>query len=118
MRYKGFEDLDVWQRSKKLTISIFKALKDCREYGMKDQIIRSSLSIASNIAEGYERKSDKEFIRFLHYSKGSAAELKTQLLIAGQSNIIDPETAKQLVNEATQIASMLEGLVKSIKLVL
>jgi four helix bundle protein len=115
MTYKGFENLEVWQRSKTLTIMIFTAFKGCKEYGLKDQIIRSSLSIASNIAEGYERKSEKEFLQFLHYSKGSTAELKTQLIIAGQSGIIDPTKAKNLVNETTQIASMLEGLVKSIK---
>jgi four helix bundle protein len=115
MTYRGFENLEVWRRSKELTVALFKALKETREFALKDQMLRSSISIASNIAEGYERRSDKDFSRFLRYSKGSAAELKTQILIAGQTGTINPDTASQLEKETTEIAAMLEGLVKSLK---
>ncbi|MCD6345799.1 MAG: four helix bundle protein [Bacteroidales bacterium] len=115
MSYRGFEDLEVWRRSKDLTIRLYKELKATHDFAMKDQMIRASISIASNIAEGYERRSDKEFIRFLQYSKGSAAELKTQLLIAAQSQTITKKSATHLAQETTEIASMLEGLVKAIR---
>jgi four helix bundle protein len=63
-----FEDLIVWQKSFGLSINIYKSFKDCRDFGFKDQITRSSLSIPSNISEGYERGTNKEFIHFLKIS--------------------------------------------------
>ncbi len=75
----GFEDLEVWKRSARLSADIYKTLANLKDYGFKDQITRSGLSIPSNIAEGAERESIKEFINFLSYAKGSAGELKTQI---------------------------------------
>lgn len=76
-----FEDLDVWKRSARLSADIYKELAILKDYGFKDQITRSGLSIPSNIAEGMERASDKEKIRFLDIAQGSAAELRTQIYI-------------------------------------
>jgi len=90
-------------------------LKDCREFSLKDQMIRAALSIPSNIAEGAERDSAKEFIRFLHIAKGSAAELRTQLYIAEKATLLPPETTKPLILETKEISSMLQGLITSIK---
>ena len=75
----GFEDLEVWKRSARLSADIYKTLANLKDYGFKDQITRSGLSIPSNIAEGAERESIKEFINFLSYAKGSAGELRTQI---------------------------------------
>ncbi len=72
-----FEDLDVWKRSARLLAEIYKHFASCKDVGSKDQITRSSFSVPSNIAEGYERYSNKDTIRFLYYSKGSSAELRT-----------------------------------------
>lgn len=76
-----FEDLEVWKRSVRLSSELYKSFTDCKDFGFKDQITRSGLSIPSNIAEGSERSSQKDFIRFLHYAKGSCAELRTQIYI-------------------------------------
>ena len=114
MTYKGFEDLEGWRRSKELTIQMFKHLKGSKEYALKDQMIRASISIASNIAEGFERNSTKDFLRFLHISKGSAGELKTQLLIASKSGVINEAAAHKLYAETKQISSMLQGLINSL----
>ncbi len=81
MPYQSFEDLDVWKRSRKIAVGIYELLKDSRDYGLKDQMTRAVVSIASNISEGAERDSKAEFIRFLHIAKGSAAELRTQICI-------------------------------------
>jgi len=76
-----FEDLDVWKMSARLSADIYKKLANIKDYGFKDQITRSGLSIPSNIAEGLERDSQKETIRFRSYAKGSCGELRTQIYI-------------------------------------
>lgn len=76
------EDIEVWKEGVKLAIDVVRfANQEGLTFGLKDQIIRSSISIASNVAEGFEYQSKKDFIRFLRYARGSAAELKTQLII-------------------------------------
>ncbi|MEA5112577.1 MAG: four helix bundle protein [Geobacteraceae bacterium] len=115
MTYHSFENLDVWQRACKLATRIYGILKDCRDYGLKDQMTRSAVSIASNIAEGAERDTKAEFIRFLHISKGSAAELRTQLYIAQQISLIDKMVHDELAKELVSISSMLHSLIKAIK---
>ncbi len=67
-----FEDLEVWKRACRLCVDIYKALKACRNPGFKDQITRSALSIASNIAEGFERNSDKDSVKFFFMQKARA----------------------------------------------
>ena len=79
MGHKSFEDLEVWKRSSRLAVEIYSALRDCRDFSLKDQMTRAAVSIPSNIAEGAERYSDKEFARFLYIARGSSAELRTQL---------------------------------------
>ena len=85
------------------------------DYGMKDQMTRSAVSISSNIAEGAKRDSKQEFIRFLHIAKGSAAELRTQTYIAYKIGIINNVIQKELTEELKKISSMLHNLIKSIK---
>ena len=75
----GFEDLEVWKRSARVSADIYKTLANLKDFGFKDQITRSGLSIPSNIAEGSERETDKERANFLNYAKGSAGELRTQI---------------------------------------
>lgn len=115
MAYQSFEELEVWKASCRLTVRVYELMKDCKDYGLKDQMTRSAVSIASNIAEGSERDSKQDFIRFLRISKGSAAELRTQLYIADQIGIVKSETRKALVEELKKIASMLQSLIRSIE---
>jgi four helix bundle protein len=116
MACSSFEDLDVWQRACRLGVRIHEVLKNCKDYGLKDQMTRSAVSIASNIAEGAERDSSLEFIRFLHIAKGSAAELRTQVYIACKIEVIKEPIQKELTNELKNISSMIHGLIKSLKL--
>ena len=76
-----FEELDVWKRSARLSAEIYKTLAELKDYGFRDQITRAGLSIPSNVAEGYERNSNKELALFINYAKGSAGELRTQIYI-------------------------------------
>lgn len=111
MAYQSFEDLEVWKRACQLAVTVYEVLVKCRDFGMKDQMQRSAVSIASNIAEGYER-SDKEFARYLTIARGSASELRTQASIADRVGLIDSESRTLIVDETKQINRMLYALAK------
>ena len=113
MAYHSYEDLEVWQRAVDLSVCVYKTMCDCRDYGLKDQICRAAVSIASNVAEGMERESKKETIHFLHIAKGSCAEVRTQLLIALKIGYIKETEFEALKRGAESISRMLHGLIKS-----
>jgi four helix bundle protein len=92
----SFEDLEVWKKTCRLSVRIYKLLRDSRDYGMKDQMLRSSVSIPSNIAEGSERKSIPDFKRFITIAQGSAAELRTQIYISREVDIFSDVDARAL----------------------
>ena len=109
MAFQSFEDLDVWKRACGLAVFVYEALSQVRDYGLRDQMQRSAVSVPSNIAEGYER-SAKDFVRFLSIAKGSLAELRTQAYIARKVNLITAEQTSHIVDETKQIARMLQSL--------
>ncbi|PYJ89299.1 MAG: four helix bundle protein [Verrucomicrobia bacterium] len=114
MAYQSFEDLEVWQRGCRLCVNIFKSFRPCKEFTLKDQIQRATLSIPSNVAEGAERGSNKDFAHFLNIAKGSCGELRTQLYIARKLEFIMKSDFDQLVAESKQLSAMLEGLRRSV----
>ena len=109
------ETLDVWKKSARLSSNVYQAFKECKDYGFKDQITRSGLSIPSNIAEGMEKESSKEQVRFLEIAKGSTAEFATQTYIGMDIGYIDKKEGKSWVEESNHILSMLTNLQKMIK---
>ncbi|MGF1726752.1 four helix bundle protein [Photobacterium nomapromontoriensis] len=108
MRYK---ELDIWKRSYQVANQVYSAMKTCRDFGFKDQICRSAVSVPSNIAEGSERGSSKDNIRFLYYAKGSCAELSTQLLLAGDFGYLPQQYAFTLEQEVADISRMIAGYI-------
>lgn len=115
MGYRSFEDLDVWKKSCRLAVEIYEGLRDCRDFGLKDQITRAAVSIASNIAEGSERDSKQEYIRFIHIAKGSAAELRTQLYIAGEIGLLKKPIVTELTSELKHISATLQSIANTLK---
>ena len=111
----SFEDLEVWKKSCKLVVKLYNLLRDCRDYGLKNQMLRASISIPSNIAEGSERNSIPDFQRFLNIAKGSAAELRTQVYISQEVNVFSKSDAKELIQELKSISKMLQALHNSLK---
>lgn len=109
-----FENLEVWKRSVTLCTEVYKVMAQQRDFGFKDQITRSSLSVASNIAEGYERDFDKDRVKFLSYAKASCAELRTQIHIGININYIDKNQGKQWLEESRQLSKMIYALMKKI----
>ncbi len=110
----SFKNLEVWKRSARLSAQLYRALSDLRDYGFRDQITRSGLSIASNIAEGYGRGGRKEVAQFLRYAKGSAAELETQVYVGMEAGYIQREQGKLWAAEVIEIQAMLAGLLKTL----
>lgn len=110
-----FEDMDVWKRSSRLSVSIYRELSELKDFSFKDQITRSSLSIPSNIAEGFGRESNKDKNNFLNYAKGSCAELRTQIYIGIEIGYIRKDPGKSWLQETKEISSMLSGLMNYLK---
>jgi four helix bundle protein len=110
----GFEDLNVWQISLELSVNIYKDMKDSKDWSIKDQVLRSALSISSNIAEGHDRKSAKEFKRFLNIALASCAELRSQLLFVKEVKILEATKAEEYIQITKKISAMIVKLSNSI----
>jgi four helix bundle protein len=115
MAYNSFEDLEVWKMASQTAVWIYELIRDSRDFGLRDQMIRAAVSIPSHIAEGAERDSKIEFARFLHIAKGSAAELRTQVYIARQVHLIPEAAALKLIDDLKMISAMLHNLIKSLQ---
>jgi four helix bundle protein len=114
MAFQSFEDLEVWQRGCRLAVDIFKTFATCRNRTMQDQVQRAALSVPSNVAEGYERNSNKEFVRFLNIAKGSSGELRTQLYISRKLEFLKKSDFDHLIGESKEISAMLHGLSRAV----
>ena len=108
------ENLDVWKRTAALSAEIYIELRDLKDFGFKDQLTRSCLSVPSNIAEGLERSSEQEKIRFLDISRASTAEARTQIYIGMKIGYISMKTGKKWIVELEEAARMLSSLINSI----
>jgi four helix bundle protein len=118
MTYQDFEDLPVWKNAVELAkeINVLTGMGSfARDFGLKDQIRRAAVSIASNIAEGFERSNNKEFIRFLYYAKGSSSEVRTQLLIARDLNHLNDEQYANLRSQSRVLAVSIGKLIAYLK---
>lgn len=114
MKIERFEDIVTWQKAKELTILVYKLFKETKDYGFKDQIYRASVSIMNNIAEGYERKGNKEFRMFLFISKGSCGEVRSMLHLGFELGYIKKEDFDKTFNLSVEISRMLSGFIKTL----
>jgi len=113
---RGFKELLVWQKSRDLAVLIYKITNDDdfkKDFSLRVQIRRSAVSVPSNIAEGDERDTDKDSIRFFFIAKGSLAELRTQIEIAYRIGYIEENVFKGIEDKAIEIGKMLGALIKS-----
>jgi four helix bundle protein len=114
-KIEKFEDLEVWQNAISLSVDIYNKFQVCKEFSLKDQICRASVSVPSNIAEGFERQYNKEFIQFLFIAKGSAGEVRTQLLIAFRLGLLGEPDYLALLENTKKISAQLYNLIKTRK---
>jgi len=113
---KGFKDLAVWQKAKDLAVLIYKVSKDEMkgvDFGLRDQIRRSAVSVASNLAEGDERDTDKESVRYFFIAKGSVAELRTQLQIAHESGHLNGTMYETFEKEYATLGKRIGKLIQA-----
>jgi len=118
MEVKTFKDLIVWQKSYTLVIEVYKATKlfpSEEKYGLVSQIRRASVSITSNIAEGYARRYLKQYIQFLYVAYGSGAELETQLMLAKDLGYLKEDKFRNLIERFYEVERMLMALIKSLE---
>jgi four helix bundle protein len=111
----GFKDLIVWQKAKDLAVFVYRESGRgtlSRDFGLRDQIQRSVVSIASNLAEGDERDTDKESIRFFYIAKGSLAELRTQIQIAHEIGYLEKEIYEGIEADCEKLGKMIGKLIK------
>ena len=114
MAYQSFEQLEVWKRSCRLAVQLCQTVADSKLYALRDQMQRAAISMPSNIAEGSERDSRQDFVRFLRIAKGSAAELRTQCYIASKLDLLSKADAENFTQETKEISAMLQGLIRSL----
>lgn len=115
MGVKRFEDLKVWQTATEIGIKIYSLSLSIKEFGLKDQVLRSSISISSNIAEGFESGSNKNFIRYLSYSKASCGELRSQIYILHKIGLLNEERYNSFYNDLLRLSKQLNSFIKYLK---
>ena len=113
-----FEQIEAWQEARKLTNALYELTSEgkfARDFGLRDQIRRAAVSTMSNIAEGFERGGDKEFIQFLSLAKGSAGEIRSQLYVAFDQHYLSQTQFDDLANQALHIGRLLAGFMNYLK---
>ena len=118
MKGQGFEELNVYQRARELTNRVYELTRDgafARDFGLVDQIRRASVSIMSNIAEGFERGTNAEFIQFLFIAKGSCGEVRAQVSIAFDQKYISRADYDDLIDRCRRISGMLGNLINYLR---
>jgi len=115
MKIKSFEEIVAWQKAQDLAVEIYSSFKEIKDFGFKDQIFRAVVSISNNIAEGFERSSDADFVRFLYISLGSCSEVKSMLYLAVRLNYILEEDKMKLITSTSEVSRIINGLIKSLK---
>jgi len=116
--FQSFEEIEAWQKSRELNREIYAFSKEgpfSKDFGLRDQIRRASVSIMSNIAEGFERGGTGEFVQFLSIAKGSAGEVRSQLYVAVDQGYISKETFDRLFALATETSRMIGGLINYLR---
>jgi len=114
-RIEKFEDILAWQKAKRLCLLVYRVFKNNRDYRFRDQIQAASVSIMNNIAEGFEKKGDKDFSKFLYISKGSCGEVRSMLYLAVELEYVSGKEFDEMFRATEEISRMLSGFIKSIK---
>lgn len=114
MKINKFEDILAWQKAKELTLLVYTIFKANKDFGFRDQIQRAVISIMNNIAEGFERRGDKEFKHFLYIAKGSCAEVRSMLYIAKEQGYVRSTDFDRIYLLTVEISKMLSGFIKTL----
>lgn len=114
MKIEKFEDIIAWQKAKDLTLKCYGIFGSLKDYGFKDQMLRACVSIMNNIAEGFERRGDKEFKHFLFIAKGSCAEVRSMIYIAIEIGYVNSKEFDIVYSMTVEVSKMLSGFIKTL----
>ncbi len=117
-RIERFEDIEAWQKGRELVEEIYQLSAGgglSKDFGLRDQIRRAAVSIISNIAEGFARQTDKEFVQFLYMAKGSVAEVQSQLYVASDLSYLSQDEFIRLYSKADEVARLISGFIRYLK---
>ncbi|MDQ5969518.1 MAG: hypothetical protein QG593_35 [Patescibacteria group bacterium] len=114
MTINSFEEIIAWQKAKVLTKDVYLITKSINDRGYVSQLQRAAVSIMNNIAEGYERRSNKEFRQFLYIAKGSCGETRSMIILGSDIGYIKREKASELIELSKEISKILSGFIKSL----
>jgi len=117
-KFNSFEEIVAWQKARQLTLHIYRVSSNgdfCKDFGLKDQVRRASVSITANIAEGHGRRTNPEFANFLNLARGSTAEVQSHLHVAVGLGYLSQEQFKELYELATEVSRMLLSLAKYLR---
>ena len=115
MKIKRFEDLIAWQRGQDLAVELFNTFNDLRDWTFRDQIWRAVISVSNNIAEGFDRGTDADFVRFLNIARASLHEVKSMVYLAERIRYIDASRKQQFIQQTEEISRIILGLINSLK---
>lgn len=113
-KFEKFEEILVWQKSRILVQNIYGAFKNCKDFSFRDQIQRAAVSIMNNIAEGCDRKGNKEFSKFLYISKGSCSEVRSMPYLSLDLVYINKTDFDDFYKKSEEISKMLSGLINAL----
>ena len=111
---KSFKNIIAWQKAKELSVAIYKLTAQSKDYGYKDQLQRASVSVMNNIAEGFERQTNKEFKQFLYIAKGSCGEVRSMIRLGEELSVVSSKDGAYLVGLSAEIARLLSGFIKKL----
>jgi len=117
-KIEKFEDIDAWKEARKLTNMIYKVSEEAQfaqDFSLKNQVRSASVSVMSNIAEGFDRQTNKEFIQFFVIARSSTSEVKSHLYVALDRQYIDHEVFSKLYQQATKVTSLIDGFIRYLK---
>ena len=113
MAIQKFEDVVGWKKAQDLAVEIYESFRDLRDFGFRDQITRAVVSVSNNIAEGFDRSGNREFIRFLYIASASCSEVKSMLYLSERLGYISIEKRENLMGKTIEVSKIINGLVKS-----
>jgi four helix bundle protein len=115
LKIERFEDIESWKEARALVRDVYLSLKECRDFGFRDQIQRAAISVMSNVAEGFERGGNREFIQFLTIARGSLAEVKSLVYAAGDIGYMN-ETQQGLIHEeCNRLGNLINGFIRYLR---
>ncbi|WP_419776360.1 four helix bundle protein [Maribacter flavus] len=115
MAVQKYQDLLVWQKSQDFAISIYKSFSGLKDYFYKDQTFRASVSISNNLVEGFDRRTNVDFIRFLYIVTSSNSEVRSMLYLSQRLNFLNSSETQKLIDSSNEISRMIYGLINSMK---